>query len=100
MKNELRDLRESHRELLARGLFHRLGEVAPVDRREPIEDMQRVRARVRQLMSGWSGQHVRMRKVTRAVKIPSALACNGFVGACRRQTPHPIPLPQGERGLS
>src|SRR5262249_43086998 len=25
--------------------------------------------------------------------------CNGFIGACRRQTPHPVPLPQGERGL-
>ncbi len=48
----LRDLRECHRELLARGLVHRLGEVAPVDRREPIDDMQRVAARVRQLMTG------------------------------------------------
>src|SRR5882724_6644783 len=24
---------------------------------------------------------------------------NGSIGACRRQTPHPVPLPQGERGL-
>jgi len=48
----MRDLRECHRELLARGLVHRLGEVAPVDRREPIEDIQRVRARVRNLMTG------------------------------------------------
>jgi len=48
----LRDLRECHRELLARGLVHRLGEAPPVDRREPIDDMQRVAARVRQLMTG------------------------------------------------
>jgi mitochondrial fission protein ELM1 len=48
----LRDLRECHRELLARGLVHRLGEAPPVDRREPIEDMQRVAARVRNLMTG------------------------------------------------
>ena len=24
---------------------------------------------------------------------------SGLTGACRRQTPHPSPLPQGERGL-
>jgi len=47
----LRDLREVHRALLARGLLHRLGE-RPGDRREPIDDMERVAARVRQLMSG------------------------------------------------
>jgi hypothetical protein len=48
----LRDLRECHRELLARGLVQRLGDTTPVDRREPIDDMQRVAARVRQLMTG------------------------------------------------
>jgi mitochondrial fission protein ELM1 len=48
----LRDLRECHRELLARGLVHRLGGALPVDRHEPIDDMQRVAARVRQLMTG------------------------------------------------
>jgi mitochondrial fission protein ELM1 len=48
----LRDLRECHRELLARGLVYRLGEAPPVDRHEPIDDRQRVAARVRQLMTG------------------------------------------------
>ncbi len=48
----LRDLRECHRELLARGLVHRLGEAPARERREPIDDMQRVAARVRQLMTG------------------------------------------------
>jgi len=48
----LRDLRECHRELLTRGLVHRLGEAAPAGRGEPIDDMRRVGARVRQLMSG------------------------------------------------
>jgi mitochondrial fission protein ELM1 len=48
----LRDLRECHRELLARGLVQRLGDTAPQGRREPINDMQRVAARVRQLMTG------------------------------------------------
>jgi hypothetical protein len=48
----LRDLRECHRELLARGLVHRLGEATSAERREPIEDRQRVAARVRQLMTG------------------------------------------------
>ncbi len=48
----LRDLRECHRELLARGLVHRLGDTTPQGRREPIDDMHRVAARVRQLMTG------------------------------------------------
>jgi mitochondrial fission protein ELM1 len=48
----LRDLRECHRELLARGLVHRLGEAPAEQRREPIDDRQRVAARVRQLMTG------------------------------------------------
>jgi mitochondrial fission protein ELM1 len=48
----LRDLRECHRELLARGLVHPLGEVASTERREAIDDMRRVSARVRQLMTG------------------------------------------------
>lgn len=48
----LRDLRECHRELLARGLVHRLGEAPARERREPIDDRQRVAARVRQLMTG------------------------------------------------
>jgi mitochondrial fission protein ELM1 len=48
----LRDLRECHRELRARGLLHGLGDSAPQGRQEPIDDMQRVRARVRQLMTG------------------------------------------------
>ena len=48
----LRDLRECHRELLARGLVHRLGDTAPQGRREPIDDMERVGARVRNLMIG------------------------------------------------
>ena len=48
----LRDLRECHRELLARGLVHRLGERPAQGKREPIDDRQRVAARVRQLMTG------------------------------------------------
>jgi hypothetical protein len=48
----LRDLRECHRELLARGLVHRLGERPAQGTREPIDDRQRVAARVRQLMTG------------------------------------------------
>jgi len=48
----LRDLRECHRELLARGLVQRLGDANAQERREPIDDMQRVVARVRNLMTG------------------------------------------------
>jgi hypothetical protein len=48
----LRDLRECHRELLTRGLVHRLGERPAQGKREPIDDRQRVAARVRQLMTG------------------------------------------------
>jgi len=48
----LRDLRECHRALLAQGLIHRFGDAPVAERREPISDMERVVARVRQLMSG------------------------------------------------
>ena len=36
-------------------------------------------------------------KQTRTVEVP--LPVNGLFGACQRQPPHPVPLPQGERGL-
>lgn len=48
----LRDLRECHRELLARGLIHRLGDNTPANPREPVDDRERVAARIRALMSG------------------------------------------------
>jgi mitochondrial fission protein ELM1 len=48
----LRDLRDCHRELLARGLVHRLGEAPPAERGAAIDDMRRVSARVRALMTG------------------------------------------------
>src|SRR5262249_45375295 len=48
----LRDLRECHRELLARGLVHRLGQTPTRARRAPLADLQPVAARVRQLMTG------------------------------------------------
>ncbi|MGH6929776.1 MAG: mitochondrial fission ELM1 family protein, partial [Dongiaceae bacterium] len=48
----LRDLRECHRELMARGLLHRLGDTPPQGRRDTGDDMERAVARVRTLMSG------------------------------------------------
>src|SRR5882724_10535439 len=44
---------------------------------------------------------VKTRKLTRDVQIPRAAARSGSIGACRRRTPHPIPLPhtRGEGNL-
>ncbi len=48
----LRDLRECHRELMARGLIHRLGDTPPQGQRRAADDLERTVARVRWLMAG------------------------------------------------
>lgn len=48
----VRDLRECHRALMARGLVHRLGDTPPQGQREDADDMERAVARVRALVAG------------------------------------------------
>jgi hypothetical protein len=48
----LRDLRECHRELMARGLVHRLGDAPPEGRQCIADDLERAVARVHSLMAG------------------------------------------------
>jgi mitochondrial fission protein ELM1 len=48
----LRDLRECHRALMARGLLHRLGDTPPQGQRDAGDDMERAVDRVRALMTG------------------------------------------------
>jgi len=48
----LRDLRECHRELMARHLLHRLGDTPPPGRGDAGDDMERAVGRVRALMAG------------------------------------------------
>jgi mitochondrial fission protein ELM1 len=48
----VRDLGECHRELMARGLVHRLGDTPPQGQREDADDMERAVARVRALVAG------------------------------------------------
>jgi mitochondrial fission protein ELM1 len=48
----LRDLRECHRELMARNLLHRLGDNPPPGRGDAGDDMERAVGRVRALMAG------------------------------------------------
>jgi mitochondrial fission protein ELM1 len=48
----LRDLRECHRALMARGLLHRLGDTPPQGRADAGDDMERAVGRVRALMTG------------------------------------------------
>jgi hypothetical protein len=48
----LRDLRECHRALMARGLLHRLGDTPPQGRPDAGDDMEKAVDRVRALMTG------------------------------------------------
>jgi len=48
----LRDLRECHHALMARGLVHRLGDTPQQGQRDAGDDMERAVARVRALMAG------------------------------------------------
>jgi mitochondrial fission protein ELM1 len=48
----VRDLRECHRALMARGLLYRLGDTPPQGQRQDVDDMQQAVARVRALMAG------------------------------------------------
>jgi len=61
----------------------------------PLWERDRVRGSRGSAKRHRSGRYVKLRKATHALLNLRMPIGNGLIGACRRQTPHPVPLPQG-----